>query len=315
MAKIYIRFELIGSGNLDYRNIVSARLVKDRYTPYSELKASVVLNNSINLTLDEQFDKDCKVIKLKYEYPGYTGSRRMHYGPADYIRTRVRGGKTVLELISRGITLMLGQNEPEPGVWSKVSLTDIMKSYSPSSEITYESGTDTVNYVNIKEKSTLWEAIGVYAVKAYGRRAYIRGDRQVSVSLSILSVNIGTQRIIEYGKQLDTRSMLSKIYMKNVDGEYGYSYSSGKTIPHGITREKYYGLDKQWLNNVVVGLKDRIEFAEREYLVEHITYEGYCGEDITDKIICNGYGVNGKRVSRMEITVNSKGMQTKLLCE
>ena len=24
MAKIYIRFELIGSGNLDYRNIVSA---------------------------------------------------------------------------------------------------------------------------------------------------------------------------------------------------------------------------------------------------------------------------------------------------
>ena len=37
MAKIYIRFEIIGSGNLDYRNIASARLVKDRYTPYSEL--------------------------------------------------------------------------------------------------------------------------------------------------------------------------------------------------------------------------------------------------------------------------------------
>ena len=36
MAKIYIRFELIGSGNLDYRNIVSARLVKDRYTPYEK---------------------------------------------------------------------------------------------------------------------------------------------------------------------------------------------------------------------------------------------------------------------------------------
>ena len=39
MADIYIRFETIGSGNLDYRNIVSARLVKDRYTPYSELKS------------------------------------------------------------------------------------------------------------------------------------------------------------------------------------------------------------------------------------------------------------------------------------
>ena len=49
MAEIYIRFEYIGSGNLDYRNIVSAKLVKDRYTPYSELRASVVLNNSINL--------------------------------------------------------------------------------------------------------------------------------------------------------------------------------------------------------------------------------------------------------------------------
>ena len=112
MAKIYIRFEIIGSGNLDYRNIVSARLVKDRYTPYSELRASVVLNNSINLN-------NIRRVAL------YIGSKRMHYGPADYIRTRVRGGKTVLELISRGITLMLGQNEPEPGVWSKVSLTDL----------------------------------------------------------------------------------------------------------------------------------------------------------------------------------------------
>ena len=34
------------------------------------------MNNSINLTLDEQFDKDCKVIKLKYEYPGYTGEEK-----------------------------------------------------------------------------------------------------------------------------------------------------------------------------------------------------------------------------------------------
>ena len=60
---------------------------------------------------------------------------------------------------------------------------------------------------------TRWEIVKaglkvMKAVKAYGRRAYIRGDRQVNVSLSILSVNIGTQRIIEYGKQLDTRSML-----------------------------------------------------------------------------------------------------------
>ena len=108
----------------------------------------------------------------------------MHYGPADYIRTRVRGGKTVLELISRGITLMLGQNEPEPGVWSKVSLTDIMKSYSPSSEITYESGTN-IRTSEHQKKSTRCEAIGVgRRVKgAYGRRAYIRGDRQVNVSL------------------------------------------------------------------------------------------------------------------------------------
>ena len=66
MAKIYIRFELIGSGNLDYRNIVSARLVKDRYTPYSELRASVVLNNSINLN-------NIRRVAL------YIGSRRMHY--------------------------------------------------------------------------------------------------------------------------------------------------------------------------------------------------------------------------------------------
>lgn len=34
------------------------------------------MNNSTNLTLDEQFDKDCKVIKLKYEYPGYTGEEK-----------------------------------------------------------------------------------------------------------------------------------------------------------------------------------------------------------------------------------------------
>ena len=31
------------------------------------------MNNIIISTLDEQFKKDCKVINLKYEYPGYTG--------------------------------------------------------------------------------------------------------------------------------------------------------------------------------------------------------------------------------------------------
>ena len=31
------------------------------------------MNNIIISALDEQFKKDCKVINLKYEYPGYTG--------------------------------------------------------------------------------------------------------------------------------------------------------------------------------------------------------------------------------------------------
>ena len=31
------------------------------------------MNNIIIFALDEQFKKDCKVINLKYEYPGYTG--------------------------------------------------------------------------------------------------------------------------------------------------------------------------------------------------------------------------------------------------
>lgn len=31
------------------------------------------MDNNIISTLDEQFKKDCKVISLKYEYPGYTG--------------------------------------------------------------------------------------------------------------------------------------------------------------------------------------------------------------------------------------------------
>ena len=48
MADIYIRFETIGSGNVDFKNVLS-KAAKDRYTPYSELTASVVLNNSINL--------------------------------------------------------------------------------------------------------------------------------------------------------------------------------------------------------------------------------------------------------------------------
>ena len=31
------------------------------------------MNNIIISALDEQFKKDCKVINLNYEYPGYTG--------------------------------------------------------------------------------------------------------------------------------------------------------------------------------------------------------------------------------------------------
>ena len=35
------------------------------------------MNNIIISALDEQFKKDCKVINLKYEYPGYTGIEKV----------------------------------------------------------------------------------------------------------------------------------------------------------------------------------------------------------------------------------------------
>ncbi len=301
-GEAFIRLEKSGGGYADCGRIISAVFSKDLYSPYSQLRGSVMLESRIGFS-------DIRRVAF------YVGGKRVHYGLPDLLRTRVCGGRVIMNVVSRGITLLLGQNEPEPGIWSQVSLTEIMDRYSPLSEIGFESGTKTVNYVNINERSTLWEALGVYGVKAYGHRAYIGGDSLVRVTFEDAVAALGGKVIIDYGNQLDTSLMLSKLYMKNVNGEYGYSYEDDRVQPFGIVREKYYNLDRQWLNDVTAGLKDRVDFADREYLTNYLTYVGYGGEDVGDIISAVGYGCNGGRICRLEITADNAGVRTKVSAE
>lgn len=299
MSKAYVTLE--GQEVLQLGKIVSATIVKDRYTPYSQLRGRVIIDGKVELGA---------VKRVGF----YIGGKRVHYGLADLLSVRVCGGQSVLNIVSRGITILLGQNQPEPGIWSQVSLTEIMGKYSPTSEIAFEADTQKVNYVNINEGSTLWEAIGVYGTKAYGARAYIGEGDKVCVSASEKLV-LFEGRVIDYGSQLDTRLMLSKVHMKNVEGNYGYSYENDEIKPFGIVREKYYNLDRQWLNDVSVGLKDRIGFSNREHNVSWLTHVGYLGEDIDDLISAVGYDVDGKRVCRVEVNLDNRGIRTKIFVE
>ena len=241
---------------------------KDKYSSGSELAGKVIREGAAG-----------EPVRVKLE----AGGRLIHDGYFEYGRQEMLGGRSVLSFTSKGFSHLLSQIEPVPGMNYQVDLASLGALNTQIPGVTDESGTRTVSYISVKEHSSIWDAVSAYAMKAYGTQPYVLGTNTVSVSGAVGAARLYTgNMLISTGTLCDRRTMLSKAYMSDADGQYSEQVSNTAALSAGIIREKYFQFDRQWLSSLNMGIRYRINRTVRRSDMSFIKVLGYRGEELFD---------------------------------
>lgn len=268
---------------------ISFHFIKDRYIPYTYARGKFISPMSLENT---------------HEIVCFVNGKPVHQGIIDRLeRTRV-DGNWIYTFESRGYTLLLGQNEPVPKMNYDVNLTSLAQINTNIPRVTFQSGTDNVNYIYVKEKSTIWDAICAYAAKAYGTIPYIYTANQVRVTpLCEKTHNYSKNLVTRSGNIADNRYMISHVNMAGTSGEYEYIDINKTAVSKNIIREKFYPLDKQWLYSPEKCLTNKLAFSNRRYNQKFFTYIGFNYEELFDKVYpsTQQYALGSCTIHRIEI--------------
>lgn len=288
-AEYALRFVLSGGSTVLVSKAVKLRYSKDIYTMGTLLSGSAVWSGDASQIVGIRLD---------------LGGKRVHEGYASYVRSEYRSGRQTVNFESQGWSVMLGQNEPVPGMNFNVDLAAVGALNVQIPNVTFESGTAVVNYIYVKEHSTIWDALTAYGMKAYGRLPYIYGANEVRVrAASGTARTYDPARIVSEAVICDRRGMHSKVYMADADGQYNYSASDAAATADGIVREKYYALDRQWLSSPTTGLEMRLKLARRRSRMKALVKLGYDGEDLFDSYRITGSAEAARLIGGIEVVI------------
>ncbi len=286
----------------EFTDFVSFHYEKERYTPYTYLEAEVIGSTRPQAVATIRF---------------YMGSKYLHWGTADSFECVNRNGKTVIRLRSFGLTKQLGQNYSEPGIVTQPDLAAVVARCGVPG-ISYQAGTQTVNYIYINDRTTAWEAIRIYCGKAYSTEPFIYLNNTVRCTppANRASRSYSSDPIVSAKTGIYLGNVLSDVYSADADGNYTYHASSSFASERHITRRKYYAMDMEWLYDLSRESAYYLDYSQRGRQYTGFVYEGYKGEDLTDivSISRSGFIINQKDCSKITITGSSKGIFTELLC-
>lgn len=290
----------INDRNVTLDEILSFKVVKEYYTPYTTLTVEAVY--------PEDFGHMFKKVELIVN--GYV----IHCGMLD-AAVYTKGYKfNTIKIQSKSFTSMLCQNQLEPGLKSNVSLNTLVDSFITIPEVTHEDNDEVVNYIYVKATSSLWEAVVNLTHKLNDKHPYVCENNKVMVSKkeSPRVFNVTRSMALSGGRGVDTTKFISDVHMKDVDENYSvYNASNSTATTFNIVRHKHIDLDRQYLSNPQDALKHRINFSMRGYNYAFASYEGYNGEDIGDVVNFYEYYSNTK-ISKIEVIGSNGNVTTKL---
>lgn len=305
MNKCYIKIIYISGSPLVLTDCINFTYQKELYTPFS-LATGTFLLKGYPVTPEAS---NIKGVEL------YINDALVHFGMPDDVSFKHSGGIGFFTFLSRSHTMLLAQNEPEPGINSKVNLSSVISKNITSPYITCEQNTPAVNYIYVKEKSTIWDAIHAYALKEYGSVPYIRSYNKVMVTSSgNPKINYSDVKKISYQSCKNTSLILSDVYMADLDGSYKNHAANSAASAVNIQRKKYYPLDRQWLSDPSTGLYGRLDMSQKKFNQQGFTYIGFLGEELMDKITGLGLSMNNQRINSITVRGNKKGIFTEILC-
>lgn len=241
----------------------------------------------------------------------------IHQGTMDKLDRKWENGRWVYNFESKGYSAMLDQNEPVPRMNYNVSLSTLATRNTIIPMVTYESGTKTVNYVYVKENSTIWDAFMAYSYKAYQTFPYIYSTNKVRVTPQVYALrNYNYEAIVSFGSLKDVRGIISEAFMADDEGQYTYTYENTYADDLDIIRTRYYALDDQWLSDPVSGLTARIKYSNKGMKGYFFTYIGYNQEELFDRAVLSrsDFSFGNLSVGRIELNVSDMRILTTLTC-
>ncbi len=272
--------------------------IKEVYTPYSYFY--------VTFDADDLADGEYTGAWFNVNY--HTVSRSI----IDTLKIVKENGKKIGHVSGRSYTSLLLENQLPPGMYSRLSINNLVDDYFSIPNITHESNGDE-SYIFVKKGSSMWDGVVNLAYKLTGRYPYIRSENTIMIS-DPAEPNIFTYTdddILSIGNELDTRRLVSGLHMADLEGNYGvYDLANSEAAARDIVRNRYFELDRRFLYDPLQGCQFRDAIAQRKFRRKFISYHGYNGEDLGDKATF-GDVANG-RISAVRITGNMSGIFTEI---
>ena len=278
-------------------------LDKEAYTPYSQLTATVYGNFSI-----QQFAGIYRVQLL-------LDGTELHFGTVEKFRLVQENGTSYVRFSSRGLTALLLQNQLEPGLHTAMSLDKLMQDFVTfPKEITWESDTDTSNYLFVKESTSMWDGVANLTYKLCGRYPFVYHANEIRMHLPETYRNfyVGADTLLGMGMTADQSRIYSRFSMADADGTYGkFQENDPNAAALELVRTKQLPLDRQYLYDPQQALVFRRKFAGRGLVSYYFDRIGAVAADLGDRITCSGI-IENAPITHIRMTGNQNGVRTRL---
>lgn len=240
----------------------------------------------------------------------YIDGKRLHNGiivSADIIN---KGGYILLNIFSRGFTVLLTQNYLKPALYSDVSQEDLVKNYVKIENISCEKCSEK-SYIYIDDDISIWDAVERLNFRLKRILPYISDCNKINFSSHEYTniIKLGDRIVLECGKKINTNDLFSEIYMNNVDGDYdSYGLKTNNSSEYNIVRRKEIPLDRGFLYDPNDALAYRAYKSTLKTVLRYIKISGYIDCSLNDRIQYGNYDGNIKRI---EIRCIKSGIFTK----
>ena len=268
-------------------------LVRDRYLPCARLTVRMHVTGPVQPPVTVRF---------------FLGGQLLHMGCVTACACTLEKTQYVMRISSESYTAALTQNQLIPGLYTQVTLAQLMQTYGLP-HITYQD-VPSIRYVYVKENANMWDTIVAYNYKLCGGYPYIRVPDMLCMlpQTGTDAVILPADRLLRTASGGDDSGIISRIEMANAAGEYGaYSMNNPEAAARGIVRVRQILFDRQYAYDPDDALRFRIAVSNRRLRSRTFRYAGYCGEDLEDLAVCGDFS---GRVSRIVLSGNSSGIVT-----
>lgn len=298
--EIMLRLSRSGTATVDEYQCIRFSFVRDRYLPYSTLRATMVASRGV-------YNDPCKV-------QFYMDGKLMHEGIIEQLDAFVKEGTSYLTVVSKGFSAALMHNQPVPGIYPAATLSSLMTMYHLP-YVTYQDDVTESRYMFVKDNTSMWDMLTHYTFKLNGGYPYVTVPNHVCVTPKTNPPEyiVQTAQLIRKGDCTNLTRMLSRVDMADASGEYGvYSLENQEALRCNVVRIKQITLDKQYLSEPELALQYRIQCSMQKLRARYYEYMGYCGEDIGDIVTVIGF--TSAYVGRIELSGEGDDLRTLIYC-